>query len=189
MLTVTYEELGAALAACNATTAAAAAHGSLCGALAAVPGLDAADWLAELLPETGPRTAAPHAHALLVTLFAETGEALAGQQMEFAPLLPDDATPIEQRTAALAEWCSGFLYGLGTATRAPGATLPAEVREVLRDFGEISRACVGGEDADIPEDPAESHESAYAELVEYLRAGTQLVFEELVPLRAGVGAS
>ena len=36
--------------------------------------------------------------------------------MEFEPLLPDDEAPLEERTAALAQWCQGFLYGLGSGS-------------------------------------------------------------------------
>jgi len=48
---------------------------------------------------------------------------------------------------------------------------------VVRDFIEISRA---GVDASQGE---ESNEAAYAELVEFVRVGVQLLFEELAVLR------
>ena len=51
--------------------------------------------------------------------------------------------------------------------------LPGEVGEIVRDLTEISRADV--DDARRHE----SNESAYAELVEFVRVGVQLVFEEL----------
>ena len=93
--------------------------------------------------------------------------------MEFELLLPDDAETIEVRTAALAQWCQGFLYGLGAGAIPDASELPGEVGEVVRDFIEISRAGV-----DAAQD-AESNESAYAELVEFVRVGVQLLFEEL----------
>ena len=46
---------------------------------------------------------------------------------------------------------------------------------MVRDFTEISRVEVDGSDSD------ESNESAYAELVEFVRVGVQLVFDELSP--------
>jgi uncharacterized protein YgfB (UPF0149 family) len=57
------------------------------------------------------------------------------------------------------------------------------VDEVLRDFGEISRAAV-----DAGETP-ESNEVSYAELVEYLRAGAQLTYEELAAHRENTARS
>ena len=47
--------------------------------------------------------------------------------------------------------------------------------EVVRDFDEITRVDVDGGDSE------EQNESAYAELVEFVRVGVQLVFDELGP--------
>ena len=55
--------------------------------------------------------------------------------------------------------------------------LPGEVGEIVRDLTEITR--VGVDDGQT----TETNESAYAELVEFVRVGVQLVFEELGPLR------
>ncbi len=78
-------------------------------------------------------------------------------------------------------WCGGFLYGFGVGEGAGGEALPEDVSEVLKDFGEISRATV-----DVDE-TAESSESSYAELVEYLRAATQLAYEEMAEQRERAG--
>jgi uncharacterized protein YgfB (UPF0149 family) len=181
MLSVTYDELEAALAAGDATIAAGEAHGSLCGALAAGAGDGFDVWVETLLPGSADEAGELRSRNLLETLHQETAAALAGQEMDFAPLLPGDEAALERRVAALAEWCGGFLYGLGTALPAADA-LPEGVGEVLRDFGEISRAVLGGEQSE------ESNEESYAELVEYLRVSAQLVYEELAPHRAAAGA-
>ena len=95
----------------------------------------------------------------------------------FEPLLPADDQPIGARTAALAQWCQGFLYGLGAGGITDASGLPADTGEIVRDFTEISRAGV-----DETQDE-ESNEAAYAELVEFVRVGVQLLFEELAELR------
>jgi uncharacterized protein YgfB (UPF0149 family) len=177
MLTVTFEELEAALTAADAPIAAAEAHGSLCGSLAAVAGFTAADWLEQLLPEAGAGAHELRSRNLLETVHEETAESLGGLDMDFVPILPEDAEPLAKRVTALAEWCAGFLWGLGTGDLPALDGLSTEVAEVLRDFGEISRAVV-----DRDETP-ESSEASYAELVEHLRVGTQLIFEELAPAR------
>jgi uncharacterized protein len=180
MLSVTFSELEQTLAACDAPVGAAEAHGSLCGALAADAGFDTDGWLGGLLAEEDAEVEALRLRNLLETLVAETQAALASQDMEFEPLLPADEEPLERRVAALAEWCAGFLYGVGTGGFAPGeAAVPEAVHEVVRDFGEISRASIDAEESD------ESNEASYAEIVEYLRAGTQLAYEELEAHRAG----
>jgi len=97
--------------------------------------------------------------------------------MEFELLLPEDEAPLDSRTVALAQWCQGFLYGLGGSAIQDAGGLPGEVGEIVRDLSEITRV---GVDSD---QNAESNESAYAELVEFVRVGVQLVFEELSPLR------
>ena len=55
--------------------------------------------------------------------------------------------------------------------------LPGEVGEVVRDFIEISHAAVDAESGE------ESNENAYTELVEFVRVGVQLLFEELASAR------
>jgi len=99
---------------------AAEAHGTLGGCLCGAAGYRFEDWLKEILPEGAARAGAGDA---LRELFDATVAALRQPDMEFELLLPDDAEPIEARTAALAQWCQGFLYGLGAGTipdMAPG---------------------------------------------------------------------
>ena len=64
------------------------------------------------------------------------------------------------------QWCQGFLYGLGAGS-IPGCRAACRGRsgEIVRDLAEITRA---GVDAGESE---ESNESAYAELVEFVRVG------------------
>ena len=183
MLTVTFDELESALAACAAPVQAAEAHGALAGALAGDARFDAGSWVDDVLGGEGRDESTLHARNLLETLVEETQAALAGPDMEFTPLLPDDDEPLERRVKALAEWCAGYLYGIGSGgfTKAAGM-LPEPVDEVVRDFGEISRAAIDAEET------AESNENSYAEIVEYLRAGAQLAYEELAAHRAGAAA-
>ncbi|HLJ38508.1 MAG TPA: UPF0149 family protein [Steroidobacteraceae bacterium] len=155
-------------------TEAAEAHGTLTGCLCAVSDYAFQDWLREILPEG---RAEPQAADTLYGLFTGTVAALEQIDMEFEPLLPSDAQPLEARTEALAQWCQGFLYGLGSGAIPDAAGLPGDVGEVVRDLSEITRA---GVDADQDE---ESNEGAYAELVEFVRVGVQLLFEELSPAR------
>jgi uncharacterized protein YgfB (UPF0149 family) len=57
------------------------------------------------------------------------------------------------------------------------SSLPGEAAEVLRDMTEITHVDVD------PEDDPESNEAAYAALVEFVRAGVQLLYSHLQPLR------
>jgi uncharacterized protein YgfB (UPF0149 family) len=158
----------------RAVADAAEAHGTLAGCLCGASGYRFEDWLREILPEG---RADAEATEELYALYATTADALLQPDMEFQLLLPSDAQPLEARTAALAEWCQGFLYGLGAGAIPDARRLPGEAGEIVRDFAEITRA---GVDAEQDE---ESNETAYAELVEFVRVGVQLLFEELAAAR------
>jgi uncharacterized protein len=158
----------------HALAEAAEAHGILAGCLCGAAGYKFEDWLREILPEGH---AEAEASETLRDVYSATLDALEQPDMGFEPLLPSDAQPIEARTSALAEWCQGFLYGLGAGNIPDASRLPGEVGEIVRDFAEITRA---GVDSSESED---SNESAYAELVEFVRVGTQLLFEELAAAR------
>jgi uncharacterized protein YgfB (UPF0149 family) len=170
----TFDDLQRALVQARALTDAAEAHGTLVGSLCA-SGCTLADWLAEILPEGRAEGAAAER---LREVFDATAGALKDGAMEFQPLLPGDDAPIAERTSALGEWCQGFLYGLGTGSALPDASsLEGEAAEVLRDMTQITRVDVD------PDDGAESNEAAYAELVEYVRVGVQILYDHLQPLR------
>jgi uncharacterized protein YgfB (UPF0149 family) len=174
MQTASYSEIQRVLTDERSMTDAAEAHGTLVGALCTAAAYRFEDWLQEILPEG--RAEAISSNALRGLYFL-TSETLAGQDLEFTPLLPEDVQPLDERAAALAQWCVGFLYGLGSGSIENLKTLPGEVGEVVRDFDEITRVGVDGGETD------EQNESAYAELVEFVRVGVQLVFEELAAMR------
>jgi len=116
-----------------------------------------------------PGTAAP----LLRGIYEQTRAALAGMQMQFELLMPEDDEPIERRTEALTLWCNGFVYGLGTSGAPDPERLPGDAGEIVRDLAHIMRAGVDEREG------LEANEAALAELVEFVRVGVQVVFEEL----------
>jgi uncharacterized protein YgfB (UPF0149 family) len=175
MADIRFEDFEDVLAAAGSLADAAEAHGSLCGALCSMSPYKMQDWINEILPDGA--SLPDESAAMLERVFAATAASFGEQGMEFQPLLPDDEQPLNGRANALALWCSGFLYGLGTGHIADLNALHGDVGEIVRDFTEISRAT--GDDADADE----ANEQAYAELVEFIRVGAQVVFEELLPLR------
>jgi uncharacterized protein YgfB (UPF0149 family) len=177
---VAYDDVAQELAARASAVHPSEAHGCLCGALCASRDYPRAQWLEEILPDDPGADAA----SSLAALFEASTESLAGAELDFQPLLPDDETALGTRVEALAAWCAGFLYGFGTAGGpAANSPVPDEVSEVIADFASIAQA--GAPGAEEPEED----EGAYAELVEFLRAAVQLVYEELNaprrPTRAG----
>lgn len=154
-------------------TDAAEAHGTLVGALC-VGECSLAEWLGQILPQG---RAEDETAVTLQALFETTYGSLGDDALAFSPLLPPDEAPLGHRTAALGEWCQGFLYGLGTGALPEAEALQGDVAELVRDFTEITQVDVD------PEEDEERNEQAYAELVEFVRVGVQLIYAQLMPLR------
>ena len=170
-----YAQIQRLMSECRAVTEPAEAHGSLAGALCATDGYGVEDWLAEILPEG----TVPEETAVLSLrgLYEATRAALTDTQMQFDLLMPDDDEPIELRAEALTLWCNGFVYGLGSGGAPDPERLPGDAGEIVRDLAHIMRAGVDEREG------VEANELALAELVEFVRVGVQVVFEELGALR------
>ena len=149
-------------------------HGLLCGLLCADPNLSRAQWLAhagdDLIEDL---EVSEETQTVLLKLFDYGSAQLSDPDGAVTPLLPDDETPLRQRTRAMGLWCQGFLYGLGLGETARRGRLSPESREFLRDATEIAQVGFDTEEAD------ESDETAYAEVVEYLRVGLLLIQQDL----------
>ena len=173
---MTHPDLQAALARVNITIDVSEAHGWLVGALCVRDGYGGAEWLAELAADSA--GAAPAVDPSLAGMPAATLAALRSDAFEFAPLLPDDDAPLPERVAALAAWSGGFLYGVGTGASEQAIAAAGDVGEFLRDLADIARAELE------PGRETEDGERDFAELVEFVRAGAQLTFDELAGARA-----
>lgn len=104
---------------------------------------------------------------------------LADSQLSMRLLLPDDGASLTERTDALCQWCQGFLVGLASGGVTNFDNLPGSVPEFVKDVLTISQATAVGDEGGSGD---EEDETAFAELVEYLRVGTQLVYDELAAL-------
>ena len=103
-------------------------------------------------------------------LVALTHRALQSTDFTFQVLLPPDSTNITTRTTALADWCAGFCTGTAFNNRFNEAILEPDALEALTDIARIAEVEPGT-------DSAEDQEKALLELEEYLKIGTQLIFE------------
>jgi uncharacterized protein len=173
---MTHAELQAALARMDMTVDPAEAHGRLCGALCVHEAYGAKQWLEKL--DDGRGAAAEPLDPELDGFPAEARETLESAEFEFAPLLPDDDAPLRERVAALAAWCEGFLYGIGTGSSDADIAKTEDVGEFLGDLADIAQAELetGRSDA--------AGEGDFMELFEFVRAGTQLAYDELAGARA-----
>ena len=162
-----------ALARARTELGAAECHGLLCGMLCGVEEQAPQRWLEEVLgPEERVQKAKGECRDELLRVLTETVRTLWSGRCNFAPLLPDEDTGLGVRSEALANWCSGFLYGIGSAEDDVQARLSKDALEVLSDFSEVTHLRSDAEES-------ESSEADYSEIVEYMRVGVMLIFEEL----------
>jgi uncharacterized protein YgfB (UPF0149 family) len=146
-------------------------HGAACGLACRQQQSDSNDFL-QLLdtlqlvtePRDGLRT-------VLLEMFEATRSQLSDDLLRLSLWLPGDEESLDQRTAALGQWCTGFLAGLGGA----GAMdhVSEDAREAMEDLREIAQAETGGGVSE------EDDEDAFMQIVEYLRVVTLLLREEL----------
>lgn len=176
MLAATYDEFERVLREAHALPEPSEAHGTLAGALCSSRDYGLIEWLHEILPDDSPEEEALQS-SILQNVYGAMVRTLAGHEADFQPLLPDESAPLTERAGALSLWCQGFLYGLGSGPASDPAKVSQEAGEIIRDITEITHV---GVDAD---EQTEENEVAFAEVVEFVRVGVQLLFVELAPAR------
>jgi len=107
---------------------------------------------------------------LLYELYRDTSEILFEGKEGYGLVLPTDDEPLAVRVDSLATWCKGYLLGLLYNSAFSIDQLPESGAEITRDLMEISEAAAGADDE-------QQEEWNLAELEEYAKVGTQLIFE------------
>jgi len=179
-----YPSLAAALLRIDVDTSPAEVHGQLCGLLCSLPECSPGQWLENALPELVDakqegNALAGETEALLKQLYADTEAGIQDRELGFQLFLSADAADLNQRLTELGEWCSGFLLGLAMGGIKEYKGLPGDIPELMQDMVEISRA------GSFELQDEEEDETAYVELIEYVRMGVMLVRMELHHLHAG----
>jgi len=164
-----YTELTEALQKTQSEFDAAQVHGLLCGFICGTSGELDAQW--EKLVAGSKKNS--NTHVLLQELYETSYHQLSEFSFEFSLLLPDDGNDINTRTESLGLWCQGFLAGLRQANVQIENREPSEMTEALDDIIEIAQVSYG----DISEN--EDDESAYFELLEYVRLAVLMIYHEL----------
>jgi hypothetical protein len=153
-------------------------HGVLCGMICGENGQTSQDFLSHLTALQLLAATDGKLHDAMIEAFESTTQQLADEELRFRLWLPDDDRPLAERTRSLAQWCTGFLAGLGL-----GGPLPAlsdEAAEALQDVQQIARAgfSMCGDEVD-EKVLKEENEQAFCEVVEYVRVVTLILREEL----------
>lgn len=152
----------------------AESHGLLCGLICCQAAETVGDYLQhlaamQLLVQPGETLA-----AVMTDLWEKTGKQFEDEDLGFELWLPDDDEPLEERTASLAQWCSGFLAGLGSSGQLQN--LSDDAREAIEDLQQIARAELSPDSEDGQ--ASEEEEQAYTEIVEYVRVVALTMREE-----------
>jgi uncharacterized protein len=183
MVSGEYLALGQTLDAVSATPGPAAAQGMLCGMLVADPEQPLPGWVAWVLDGTEPRgEPARQVLAALSALFVRTRQALAADDCRFEPLLPADDDGLGVRSRARAEWCDGFLFGLGSSGGESASLLGNDVVEAIGSLAAIANLQPPGDEPVVEGDEAD--EVAFVELVEFVRVAVLLLRHQVQAQRA-----
>ncbi len=164
-----YTDVAELLAAAKSSFHPAEVHGLFCGYICATSGKIDHHWEKLVLGNVK----SPEYRELLQQLYEMSYHQMSEFSFEFTLLLPGDNTDINSRTEALGLWCQGFLTGLEQSKIPLQNREPSDVTETLNDLIEIAQVTYG----DIADN--EEDETAYFELVEYVRLGVLLVFQDL----------
>lgn len=108
--------------------------------------------------------------ALLYELYRDTSELLIETKDGFDLILPSEDESIDVRVHGIATWCKGFILGLLYNNTFSIDQLPESGAEIARDLMEIAEASAGASDE-------QEEDWALAELHEYIKVGSQLIFE------------
>ncbi|MEA2080204.1 MAG: UPF0149 family protein [Pseudomonadota bacterium] len=109
-----YDDVAEALRRASVSVDAADCQGFLCGLICAAGFADQKIWVAEIFEAYNPKDLLQaETYSLLQRLYEDTLIRLNSPDLDFELLLPDDEEPLCERTESLANWCCGFLSGMG----------------------------------------------------------------------------
>ncbi len=173
-MVIDYDDVNAELIAARAGLRASECHGFLCGYYCASNTVATDLWQDHLLSGIDDALDLDDCSAILSQLANQVSEEILAEEISFTLLLPDDESTISERSRALAEWCVGFISGLGIGGLGEKPQLIDECDEFIKDLVSLSRMETMVEDNEDNEDA----EAALFEIVEYIRIGVITLHQE-----------
>jgi uncharacterized protein YgfB (UPF0149 family) len=147
-------------------------HGHACGMIVVNREVDVEEWVDLVINdysfEGGDRS---KLLPVLGALFDYAKDKLSADNYTFNPLLPSDDNELSFRLEALSTWCASFLTGMAFAGLKSDANMHKDVHEFILDLEKISTVETTSEDT-------QGEEADFVELVEYVKAGTILLYSE-----------
>ncbi|MGB1801011.1 MAG: UPF0149 family protein [Gammaproteobacteria bacterium] len=168
---IEYDEVNAELGAVHAGMRASECHGFLCGQFCSSNSLTLESWQEHLLAGIGESVFVDDCLMILQKIADQVKIEILSEEISFDLLLPEDAAAISERASALAEWCAGFVSGLGIGGMAEKEKMNPDCDEFVKDIVSISRM-------ETEMDDSEESEAALFEIIEYIRVGTIMLHQE-----------
>ncbi len=147
-------------------------HGLVCGILCGHPNSRTAAW-EELITGSEKKSNSKKTHDLLQSLYDVSAKQLDEFLFEFQLMLPTETEALPVRAEALTLWCQGMLTGLKLAQVSLVDRAPSDTTEAINDLIEIAKMNFEEVMAN------EEDETAYVELVEYVRMAVILIYENM----------
>ncbi len=166
---LSFEKFDCALRKAGSYVGAAEMHGLQSGMICGAKTSDKFNWEVVMVQELDCIKASTELLEHLNHLYAHTVYQLHGIDFQFDLLLPNDRACLNSRAKALADWCRGFICGLGLAGIQNNSIKSKLAKEAIKDLSQIAHVGVGDDDL------LEEQERAFFELVEYVRVAVQTI--------------
>lgn len=98
--------------------------------------------------------------------------------IELELLLADENGSVAERSRSLAEWCQGFMSGLGLSG-VKQEKISSDSKELVSDFYNIARLDADILDIGNNDNSEKADDFALMEITEYVRMGAIFIFEDL----------
>ena len=123
----------AALESAQADITVAEFHGTFCALMCTRAPVDTRAWVDEIVVHGLPDDTSEDGlwRDCLVEIADLTSAAFVDGECNLEILLPDDDQTLQERSQALVDWCSGFLFGIGLQPAAVCGGLSADSQEVI----------------------------------------------------------
>lgn len=170
-MVIEYDEVNAELGVVHAGMRASECHGFLCGQFCSSNSLTTESWQEHLLAGIDESVLIDDCLRILQKLADQVKIEILSEDISFDLFLPEDAVAISERASALAEWCAGFVSGLGMGGMSQKEKLNPDCDEFVRDLVSISKM-------ETEMDDSEEAEASLFEIIEYIRVGTIMLHQE-----------
>ncbi len=107
----------------------------------------------------------------LSNLFLITNMELVQGIQDITLVLPNENSPFRKQVAAFADWCRGFLYGVGSATPSDLLFKDQTVQEILNEITQFSQV-------DLDADDAGDDKDSLSILLAYLQENVQIIYSK-----------